>query len=194
MGKNYLGTTYNYILPLFKEKNNYYYYKQHGPFNLSQVGSNQGHLKQLRENWLFVAAEETESLTNKLYTVKPVLHMYICHLLWSQRPKIFILRASRIFQRDTIKYKKIQRLSKRFKYPSYRAFPSKIRDFRESTEADPNHSGEVGGEDLCRLWFLRLLVTLYVRKNVTVALYLGKNVTLVQHKFLWYQFGNLQQI
>ena len=109
------------------------------------MGSHQGHLQQLHE---FVAAEESESLTDRLQTVNPVLYMYICHLLWSQRPEIFILRASRIFQRDTIRYKEVQRLPKRSECPSSRAFPSKIskiRDFRESTVADPNHSREVGG-------------------------------------------------
>lgn len=96
-------------------------------------------------NWLFVAAEETESLTDRLHTVKPVLCMYICRLLWSQIPEIFILRASRIFQRDTIRYKEVQRLPKRSECPSSRDFLSKIRVFRESTVADPNHSREVEG-------------------------------------------------
>ena len=124
-------------------------------------------------NWLFVAAEETESLTDRLHTVNPVLYMYNCHLLWNQIPEIFILRASRIFQRDTIRYKEVQRLPKRSECPSSRAFPSKIRDFRESTVADPNHSREVGrggGGDAVSHNFLRLIAALLVRKNVTVAL------------------------
>ena len=111
-------------------------------------------------------------MTDRLHTVKPVLCMYICHLLWSQILEIFILRASRIFQRDTIRYKEVQRLPKRSECPSSRAFPSKIRDFRESTVADPNHSREVGrgGGDAVSHNFLRLIAALLVRKNVTVAL------------------------
>ena len=70
------------------------------------------------------------------------------HLLWSQIPEISILRASRIFQRDTIRYKEVQRLPKRSECPSSRDFLSKIRVFRESTVADPNHSREVGGRCL----------------------------------------------
>ena len=77
-------------------------------------------------------------MTDRLHTVKPVLYKQMS-------PSLFILRAARIFQRDTFRYKEVQRCPKRSECPSPRAFSSKIRDFRESTVADPNHSREVGG-------------------------------------------------